>query len=84
MPDTDYQSETVLEDDYPVFAGYAYVADGRPIESPVQGTVQTLKQAVNAKEIRRCDIVGRMLDADSGAQQMRDAQRISRKNKCRS
>lgn len=60
-PRIDKLDEPVLADDYPVYAGYAYVADGVPISSPVQGTVKRLKAAVNAKEIRRCDLGGRNL-----------------------
>ena len=43
--------ERVLEDDYPVYYGYAYVVDSRPISSDVQGTVRDLKR----------DLVGRVL-----------------------
>ena len=53
--------EEVLPDDYPVFAGYAYVADGKVISSDIQGTVAKLKGYLNASEIRRCDIFGRMV-----------------------
>jgi hypothetical protein len=53
--------ERVLEDDYPVYPGYAYVADGKPISSPIEGNVAALKRALNAKEIKSCDIVGREL-----------------------
>jgi hypothetical protein len=47
--------ETILEDDYPVFMGYAYIGDGELIESPIKGTVARLKQALNVKEVRRFD-----------------------------
>lgn len=52
-------NEPVLNDDYPVFVGYLYVADGRVIESPIEGGVLRLKTVAQAKVIRRCDIVGR-------------------------
>ncbi len=48
--------EPVLKDDYPVYYGYAYVADGKPVYSDVQGTVADLKRDLNAKQVRRCDI----------------------------
>ena len=51
--------EAVLDDDYPVYAGYLYVADGKVVDSPSAGTVAQLKRDLNAKEIRRCDIWGR-------------------------
>ncbi len=56
--------EPILSDDYPVYPGYAYVADGRIIACPLGAegaTVAHLKQAIGAQEIRRCDIVGREL-----------------------
>jgi hypothetical protein len=51
--------EPILADDYPVYAGYAYVADGKPISSDIEGTVARLKVVTGATEIRRCDIFGR-------------------------
>jgi hypothetical protein len=55
-------NEPVLPDDYPVYADYLYVADGKVIRSDWHGiTVARLKLAMGAKEIRRCDIVGRGL-----------------------
>lgn len=55
--------ERVLEDDYPVHAGYAYVVDGKPVISDVTGTVADLKRALNAQEVRRCDLIARLADA---------------------
>lgn len=57
-------NEPILPDDYPVYAGYAYVVDGEPISSPVEGTVARLKAACNATEVRRCDLVERELRAE--------------------
>lgn len=54
-------NEPILEDDYPVYWNYLYVADGEPIVSDIQGTVRELKHSLQAKEIRRCDIVKREL-----------------------
>lgn len=59
-----HPSETILENDYPVFAGYIYLADGRPIHSDVTGKVGDLKRDLNEQgwevmEIRRCDLAAR-------------------------
>lgn len=54
-------NEPILEDNYPVFYGYWYVADDKPVRSDVQGTVRDLKRDLKAKEIRRCDTVARKL-----------------------
>lgn len=52
--------ETVLQDDYPVYGNYLYVADGKVIMSDLHdSTVGRLKAYLGAKEIRRCDIEGR-------------------------
>lgn len=52
--------EPVLADDYPIFGGFLYVADGKVISSDLHGTTAArLKQFLGAKELRRCDIVGR-------------------------
>lgn len=53
-------NEPILDDDYPVYWDYLYVADGKVVRSDIQGTVRGLKADLNAKEIRRCDISGRM------------------------
>jgi len=52
-------NERVLEDDYPVYPGYFYVADGEPVRSDIEGTARDLRRELNAKEIRNCDLVGR-------------------------
>ena len=57
----DKLDERILDDDYPVYAGYAYVADGKPIISDVFGEVRHLKHDTGATEIKNCDIVGRGL-----------------------
>jgi hypothetical protein len=53
------EGETILDDHYPVFCGYAYVGDGRVVESPVEGTVRDLKRALGVSEVRRCELVKR-------------------------
>lgn len=55
-------NEPVLDDDYPVYAGYFYVADGKVIVSDYHDvTVKYLKAKLPANEIRRCDAVKRGL-----------------------
>lgn len=57
---TNNLDEPVLADDYPVYADYAYVADGRVVISDWHGiTVREFKMRIGAKEIRRCDLHGR-------------------------
>lgn len=52
--------EPLLADDYPIYAGYCYVADGKPVVSDHHGvTVRQFKVLIDAQEIRRCDIAGR-------------------------
>lgn len=59
-------NEPILEDDYPVYADYLYVADGKVIRSDWHGvTVRRLKRELGAKEIRRCDIFGRKAMAEA-------------------
>lgn len=53
--------ETVLDDAYPVYGDYLYVADGKVIRSDVFGTVRHLKADTGAKEIRRCNMAVRNL-----------------------
>ena len=53
--------EPELEDGYPVYPYYFYIADGTVIRSPVAGTVRELKRALKAHVIRRCDAVARDL-----------------------
>lgn len=53
-------NEPVLPDDYPIYGGYLYVADGRVVMSDLHGvTAARLKLALGASELRRCDIIGR-------------------------
>ena len=53
--------EPILDIDHPVHAGYAYVADAKPIISDVSGEVRHLMMDTGARVIRRCDLVGRGL-----------------------
>jgi hypothetical protein len=62
-----YPKERTLPDDYPVHAGYAYVADGKPIIASVSGTVSHLKHDMDAQEIKNCDLVGRSIAAGTAA-----------------
>lgn len=53
-------NEPVLEDDYPVYGDYLYVADGEVYRSGWHGiTIGLLKRYEGFKEVRRCDIYGR-------------------------
>lgn len=54
--------EDILPNDYPIYADYWYVLDGYPIISDYHNiTVKEFKHYTGAKEIRRCDIIGRKL-----------------------
>lgn len=54
--------EPILEDDYPIYAGYLYVADGNVISSDWHGiTAREFKAREGIKELRRCDMAGRDL-----------------------
>ncbi len=58
-------NEKELSDDYPVYADYLYVCDGKVVRSDVEGTVMTLKMdlrryyKLEANVIMNCDINGR-------------------------
>jgi len=54
-----YKSEIILDDNYPVYIDYFYIADGKFIQSDICGTVKNLKLDTGAEEIRKCDIVER-------------------------
>ena len=56
-------TEEILADDSPVHWEYLYVCDGKVHVSPIGGgaTVRHLKQELNCKEVRRCDIDARNL-----------------------
>ena len=55
------RNEPLLEDSYPVYAGYTYVADGIVVYCDFNGNVRRLKFEGNYKEVRRCDRVARGL-----------------------
>lgn len=51
-----FPDERVLEDDYPVYGDYYYLADGRIYRSDWHDvTVAELKKRMGFKEIRRCN-----------------------------
>lgn len=51
--------EPVLPDNYPIYADYLYVADGKVIRSDFHGvTARELRLRIGANELRRCDITG--------------------------
>jgi len=54
--------ERVLDNDYPVYWDYIYVADGKVVRSDIQGTVSDLKRDLKAEVITTCDYFGRGLE----------------------
>lgn len=64
---TEFPDEEVLEDDYPVYGNYLYVADGKVYMSDWHGvTVKYLKAKEGFKEVRRCNISARKAALASG------------------
>ena len=52
--------ERVLENDYPIYASYFYLVDGKVYLSDYHGiTAEHLRRLLGAKEIKTCDILGR-------------------------
>lgn len=49
-------SETILEDDYPVYMDYAYIVDNVFMLAPTEMTVLEWKVRWKHKEIRRCEL----------------------------
>jgi len=47
------ESESILDDDYPVNWDYIYIADNKIVRSDIKGTVLDLKKYLKVKEIRR-------------------------------
>ena len=58
MPD---YKERELDDDYPIFCGYWYVADGNPVQSEIQGTAEELRGVLKCERLESFDTVGRGL-----------------------
>jgi hypothetical protein len=57
---SEFPNEQILEDDYPIYGNYLYVADGKVYMSDWHGiTVRQLKARENFKEVRRCNISAR-------------------------
>lgn len=55
-------NEPALEDDFPIYANYLYVVDGKVYRSDYHDvTARWLRLKLGATEIRRCDIGGRNL-----------------------
>ena len=53
-------NEPLLPDDYPIYADFLYVADGKVIRSDWHGiTARQFKGREGITELRRCDIEGR-------------------------
>lgn len=53
--------ERELPDDYPLYAGYLYVVDGKVVQAIEQGTVAEWKRRRGCKSVMSCDIGGRDL-----------------------
>lgn len=61
-------NEPVLPDDYPIFADYLYVVDGKVTRSDWHGIrADQFKRHLSATEVRRCDIAGRRALAEQEA-----------------
>ncbi len=57
-----FPSETILEDDYPIYANYFYLADGVVVCSPYHAvTAKYFKLQFGIKELRRCSLADRNL-----------------------
>lgn len=55
-------NEPILPDNYPIYADYIYLADGKPIISDWHEiTALEFKKRLKITELRRCDIVRRGL-----------------------
>ena len=56
MSDQFFPDERILEDDYPIYGDYIYLADGQVYRSDFHDvTVAELKRRAGFKEIRRCN-----------------------------
>lgn len=53
-------NEPILHDDEPVYGDYYYIVDGKVAEPKITGFVRDIKKQLNAKEVRQCDLVGRL------------------------
>jgi hypothetical protein len=61
-----FPNETILDDDYPIYGNYLYVADGKPYCSDYHGvTVGWLKRKEGFKEVRRCNLMARKADLEA-------------------
>lgn len=52
------ESESVLEDDYPIHKGFVYIVDGVFMKSPAEGTVKDWKEIGGVGEVRKCNLFG--------------------------
>jgi hypothetical protein len=53
--------ERELPDDYPIYAGYLYVADGKVVRATQPSTVAEWKRHRKVVSVTSCDINGRDL-----------------------
>jgi hypothetical protein len=56
-----YDSERELPDDYPLYAGYLYIVDGRVVQAIENGTPAQWKRVRGVNSIKNCDIDARDL-----------------------
>jgi hypothetical protein len=58
----EYPEERELPDDYPIYGGYFYVADGKVIVSDWHGiTAREFKNREGVEVLKNCDMGGRNL-----------------------
>lgn len=55
------ETELVLDDDYPIYCGYLYVADNYVITSDYTGSAKEFKFEYKINELRNCDFMARMV-----------------------
>lgn len=56
-----FPNEHILDDDYPIYAGYCYLFDNKVTISPLTGSCARVKKFEKVNEIRSCDMVARGL-----------------------
>lgn len=54
-------NEHELPDEYPIYGGYLYVADGKVYRAEFNTIVTHLKATTGFKSLKSCDIAGRNL-----------------------
>lgn len=62
----EYPDEKILEDDYPIYAGFLYVVNGKVIEAWVNCVAKQLKVYYGTQDVRNCRIFDRLANKDLG------------------